>query len=161
MFPKVKPVIGKHWHTLQVNPEYSKIFHESPSIEFRRNKNIRQILARNIIVNHKKLKKLNNRPNSNWSPCSSNTRTLYCKQVIRTATLKSHQTKRTFDIFCDINCKSKYIIHLIDSNLCKIQYVWKLGTPFNIYRKNHWKDIEDLNALTADKPSTWQNWLNN
>ena len=51
-FPKVKPII-------EVNIEYSKILHELPVTEFRRNKNIKQILARNIIENNKNFKKLN------------------------------------------------------------------------------------------------------
>ena len=59
-FPKVKPILEKHWHILQVNAEYSNIFHESSIIAFRRNKNIKQILAISIIENNEKL---NNRPN--------------------------------------------------------------------------------------------------
>ena len=53
-----------------------------------------------------------------------------------TNTLKSQQTKRTFNIFFNLNCKTEYVIYLMECILCKIQYDAKSGTTFNIRLNN-------------------------
>ena len=55
-----------------------------------------------------------------------------------TNTLKSQQTKRTFNIFfnLNLNCKTEYVIYLIECILCKIQYDAKSDTTFNIRLNN-------------------------
>ena len=40
-----------------------------------------------------------------------------------------------FKMLCNINCKSKWIIHLLECNLCKIQYVGKSKGSFNFHLK--------------------------
>ena len=42
-------------------------------------------------------------------------------------------------IFFNLNCKSEYIIYLIKCILCKIQYVGKAQTVFNLRLNNHTK----------------------
>ena len=46
------------------------------------------------------------------TPCSSNNRTLYCRQKIKTTTFQSNQNNRTYTIYHNVNCKCKYIIYL-------------------------------------------------
>ena len=46
------------------------------------------------------------------TPCSSNNRTLCCRQKIKATTFQSNQNNRTYTIYHDVNCKSKYIIYL-------------------------------------------------
>ena len=46
-------------------------------------------------------------------------------------------TKRQFKIFHTVNCKSKYVIYLLECQICKIQYVGKTETPFNVRLNNH------------------------
>ena len=139
--------MDKHWHVLQVNPQLKERFQSSPIIAFRKNKNLKQIIGNNAIQHNKKLIRSNNKINGNSSPCLSNTRTLCCKQVVSTTYFKSNQTNRVFKILHNINCKSTFLIYLLECNLCRIQYVSKSETTFR-------KDVKDPNALPADKHFT-------
>ena len=67
---------------------------------------------------------------------------------------KSNQTNRVFKIFHNINCKSTFLIYLLECNICNIQYVGKSETTFNIRLNNHKKDVKDPNAVPADKHFT-------
>ena len=60
-------------------------------------------------------------------PCSSARPSLCCTQIVNTQTLMSQQTKRMFNIFPKLTCKSQYVIYLMEMEciLCKIQYVGK------------------------------------
>ena len=51
------------------------------------------------------------------TPCLANNRTLCCKQIIHTTTFRSNQTNRIFHIYHNLNCKSKYVIYLLDSQI--------------------------------------------
>ena len=82
--PKIKSIVAKHWHVLQVNPELKERFQSSPIIAFRKNKNLKQIIGNNTIEHNKKLIRSNNKVNGKSSPCLSNTKTLCCKQVVST-----------------------------------------------------------------------------
>ena len=66
------------------------------------------------------------------TPCLANNRTLCCKQIIHTTTFRSNQTNRIFHIYHNLNCKSKYVIYLLECTNSKIQYVRKAETEFNI-----------------------------
>ena len=43
-------------------------------------------------------------------------------------------------MFHKINCKSSFLIYLMEYTLCKIQYIEKAETPINIQLNNHRKD---------------------
>ena len=57
--------------------------------------------------------------------CLSGTINLCSSQVVTTNTFKSRQTKRTFNISFNVNCKRWYIIYFMEYIFCKIQYVGK------------------------------------
>ena len=155
--PKIKSIVDKHWHVLQVNPEVKERFQLSPIIAFCKNKNLKQIIGSNMIEHNKKLIRSNNKVNGKSSPCLFNTRTLCWKQVVSTASFKSNQTNRIFKIFHNINCKSTFLIYLLECNICNIHYVGKSETMFNICLNNHRKmdpNAKDPNALPADKHFT-------
>ena len=69
------------------------------------------------------------------TPCLANNRTLCCKQIIHTTTFRSNQTNRIFHIYHNLNSKSKHVIYLLECTKCKIQYVGKAETEFNIRPK--------------------------
>ena len=50
-----------------------------------------------------------------------------------------------FKIFHKLNCKSSFVIYLVECTLYKIQYVEKAETPFNIRLNNHRKDANGNN----------------
>ena len=143
--------MDKHWHVLQVNPELKERFQSSPIIAFCKNKNLKQIIGSNTIEHNKKLIRSNKKVNCKSSPCLSNTRALCCKQVVSITSFKSNQTNRVFKIFHNINCKSTFLIYLLECNICNIQYVGKSETTCNIRLNNHRKDVKDPKALLADK----------
>ena len=116
-----------------------------------KNKNLRQLIGGNTIEKNKKLLTTNKFTNGKCSPCFSNSRTLCCKQVIKTEHFKSNQTNRTFRIFQKTTCKSNFIIYLLECELCKIQDVGKAETTFNIRLNNHRKDVKDPKAIPVDK----------
>ena len=60
--------------------------------------------------------------------------------VMTTNTFTSQQTKRTFKISFNLTCKSEYVIYLLECILCKMQYVAKAETEFNLRLSNHRKD---------------------
>ena len=43
----------------------------------------------------------------------------------------------TFGIFQNLNCKSIFVIYMMECILCKIQYINKAKTPINIRLNNH------------------------
>ena len=82
-------------------------------------------------------------------PCSSARTSLCCAQVLYRQTFTSQQTKRTFNVFHKLTCKYHYVIYLIECIVCKIEYVGKSETPFNLRLNNHRKDVNHLKATPA------------
>ena len=79
---------------------------------------------------------------------TTNKSSLCCTQVVNTKNFESYQTKRTFKIFHKLNCKSSFVIYLMECTLCKIQCVGKAETSFNIRLNNHRKDANGNNPKT-------------
>ena len=86
----IKSIVEKHWHVLQVNPEFKEIFQSSPLMAFSKSTNLKQIIGSNTIEHNKKVIKFNNKLNGK---CLANTRTLCCKQVASITSFKNNQTK--------------------------------------------------------------------
>ena len=68
-----------------------------------------------------------------------------------TTTFKSQQTNKTCEIFHNTNCKTEYVIYLMECKICNLQYVGKNETSFNIRLNNYRKDVKDPQAILADK----------
>ena len=83
------------------------------------------------------------------SPCLSKTGNLCCSQLTSTMTFISQQTKRKFKIYHKVNCKSEYVIYLMECTLCNKQYVGKAEAAFNIRLNNHSKDTKNPNSVLA------------
>ena len=64
--------------------------------------------------------------------------------MIKTDTFTSQQTKRTFNIFLNLKCKSEYLIYLVECMLCRIQYVGKAETKLNLRLNNHGKHTKKI-----------------
>ena len=141
----------KHWHLLHINPNLAEIFQNPSILVFRRNKNLRNIIVTKLIENGKVKRKFTNKIQGKCTPCLGNNRTLCCKQVANITTFRSNQTNRIFQIYHNLNCKSKYVIYLVDCIKCKIQYVGKAKTEFNIRLNNHGKDLWEPDAILASR----------
>ena len=78
-------------------------------------------------------------------------RSLCCQQVLKITTFTSTQTRGTFTIFHQFTCHGNYVIYLLECIMCKIQYVGKPETSFDIRLNNYRKDIRKPNAIEACK----------
>ena len=146
-------MIQKHWNLLAINESLKKIFNCQPIAAFRGNKNLKELIESNKIEKNKvKKRQIQKLKPGKCFPCLTNLRSLCCKQVRKTTTFKSQQTKK----IC--NCASSYVIYLMGCILCNKQYVGKVETSFNIssnHRKvienNHRKDVKKVDAIMACK----------
>ena len=113
--PKKKDVI-KHWQLLDINPNLAEIFQSPPILAFRRKKNLRDIIGTKLIKDGKAKGNLQTKYKVNvhyaWPTDKS-----FLQQSLEA-------TKQTiFQIYQKLNCKSKYVIYLLEFTKCKIQYV--------------------------------------
>ena len=127
----------KNWHLLHINQNLAEISQNTPILAFRRNKILSDIIGTKLIENDKVRRKFTNKIQGTCTPCLINNRTLCCKQVVHTTTLRSNQTNRIFQIYHNLSCKSKYVIYLLECTKCKIKYVGKAKTEFTIRLNNH------------------------
>ena len=149
--PNFKGIITKHWYILQANQMCKKTFSTLPIIAFRKGTGLKQITDTDTIHNNEKpIKTKNNHHTGKCVQCNS-TRCLCCQQLISTTTFKSNQTNKTLKIYHRVNCKSSFVIYLLECYICNIQYVGKSETPFNIRLNNHRKDVKNPNAIPACK----------
>ena len=101
-------------------------------IALKRSKNLQDIIGGHTVKPGKVFKKDLARLNGNFMPCKSTRPSLCCTQVLNTQTYMSQQTKRTFNIFNKVTCKSQYVIYSMECISWKIQYLEKSETPFKI-----------------------------
>ena len=119
---------------------------------YRRNRNLGDILGQKTILNNKVVRKgdISNQRGS-CSPCLSRSDNLCCKQIRQTSTFQSRKTKNKYKIFHQVNCKSKFIIYLLECTLCMIQYVGKSEWPMNIRLNKHRNDVFREDAIQVCK----------
>ena len=147
--PNVKEAVRKHLNILKINNEFKNVFLEPPIMCFRINKYLNDFLWTKTIVNNKAHKVILSNRKGYSIPCHSKTGNLCCKQVKHTNTFSSTVTKRTSNIYNKLNCKSCYLIYLMECTLCKWQYTGKSETAFNIRLNNHCEDLHKTNTPEA------------
>ena len=64
---------------------------------------------------------------------------------------RSQQNARIFTIFYHVNCKSDFVIYLLECKKCHIQYVGKAETDFNLRLNSHRKDVYKADVITASR----------
>ena len=137
----------KNWHILQVNPEFHNVFVNKPTIAFKRNKNIQDLIGGHLIKNGEVAKKKLETRQGKSKTCNATRSALCCMQVVNTNTFRSNQTKRVFNIYHIITCKSQWIIYLLECILCNVQFVGKSEISFNIRLNSHRKDMSNPKAI--------------
>ena len=147
--PSISKVFCNHWNILYINKAFKEFFQNEPVTAFRRNKNLKELIGSNKIEYDKLGKHNNILKKGKYSPCSVNNRTLCCKQVISSSTIKSQQTNKSHTIFHEVNYSSAYVIYLMEFTLCKKQYIGKLEASFNIRLNNHRKYVKKPDAILA------------
>ena len=86
-------------------------------MSFRRN-NLKYILWKKTIVNNKVPKIKTTNKKGYLKPCYSKTGSLFGKYFNQTNTFLSTVTKKTYKIYNKLNCKSNYLIYLMEC-ICK------------------------------------------
>ena len=120
--PSIKNIINKHWDILQIDRDIKDTFTEKPVIAYRRNKNLRDFIGSNTIENNTKTTKTTSTNNLNvgkCQPCFGRDGNLCCQQIKTTSNFKSDSTGKIFNIFHNVNCKSKNLIYLMECDLCQ------------------------------------------
>ena len=150
--PNAKEAINKNWNILQINTKLKDTFKEKPIIAYRRNKNLGDILGQKTLKNGKvfRRKTIDNRK-GRCSPCHSRSNCKCCRQLVNTDTFTSRKTNRKYKIFHTVNCKSKFIIYLMECIKCKIQYVGKCEWGMNVRNNKHRHDVHQPDGLHACK----------
>ena len=141
--------MNRNWNILEINTEFHGVFQITPMIAFKHRKNLQKIIGGHTVKPGKVFKKSLDILNGRSVPCSSTRPSLCCTQIVNTQTFMSEQTKRTFNIFHKLTCKSQYVIYLLGCILCKIQYIGKSKIPFNLRLTNHRKDVINQQAIPA------------
>ena len=149
--PNLKQIINKHWHLLQINSNLRTAFEQEPLIPYRQNKNLRDLIGSKKILDGKVARENNSKKQLYCRPCLNRRDNIFCQQVLKTNTFTSHRTDKTFKIFHQLNCKSSYLIYLLQCRICQLQYAGKSETSFNITLNNHRKYSKNKNPILACK----------
>lgn len=145
--PDLKNTIDKHWPILNINEKMRKTFAQKPIMAYRRNRNLGDILGQKTLENNKVVRKGQTDKTGGCTPCLSKGENKCCKQIRRTKKFKSNRTNKSFNIFHKVNCKSKWVIYLMECIICRIQYVGKSEWPMNIRINKHRYDVPRFDSL--------------
>ena len=144
--PNIKKAIDEN-----INQTISENFHEKTRITYRRNENLGNILGRHTLENIKIVS--SNKPNQGkCQSCLSRRNNLCCKQMTITTEFTNRKTGRQFKMYHNVNCKSFYVIYLIECILCHFKpYVGKSETIFNLRLNTHRTHAKCGNSILVVK----------
>ena len=117
--PNVNEAVKKQWNILKINNTFKDLFPEPPIMCFHRNKHLKDFLWTKTIVNNKVQEvKLPNRKGYS-TPCHSKTGNVCCNQAKLTDKFSSRVTRKKYNIYNKLGCKSSYLIYLMECTLHK------------------------------------------
>ena len=128
--------MNRNWNILKINTEFHRVFQGTPMIAFKRSKNLQEIIGSHTVKQGKVFLKNLASINGKSVPCSSTRPSLCCTQILNTQTFMSQQTKRTSNRFDKLTSKSEYVNYLMECISCKILYIGKPDTLFNLRLNN-------------------------
>ena len=134
VLPNIKEMVNKHWHILNIDSSFKERLNSSElMIAFRKTTSLKESIGTNTIRNNQKfLAPTQTTTAGQCTPCYTN-RLLCCQQVLKTTTFTSTQPRQTFTTFHQVTYHGNYVIHSLECIMCKIQYVGKSETLFNMY----------------------------
>ena len=74
-------------------------------------------------------------------PCNK-PRCSWCSRINKTSTFTGTQNCQVYHIFHTMDCQSTWVIYVIECRICKLQYVGKSETGFNLRLNNHRNHIK-------------------
>ena len=66
-----------------------------------------------------------------------------CDKINETQTFKSTSNNKTFTTFHSVDYQSSWVIYIIECNICRLQYIGKSETGFNLRLNNHGNHIKN------------------
>ena len=139
----IAEIAQQNWNFLQSKERLLLIFNKPPLVAYRQPKNLRDRLVRSRFVSetpHILIPK-------GFRACER-MKCSWCKKINQTTTFTSPNNK-TFTIFHAVDYQSSWIIYIIECNICKLQYIGKSETAFNLQLNNHRNHIKK--GLTSCK----------
>ena len=102
----ISKIVNRNWNILQINTEFHGVSQATPMIAFKRSKNLQEIIGGHTVRQGNVFKKSLARLKGKSMPSSSTRSSVCCTQIVNTQMFTSEQTKRTFNIFRKLTCKS-------------------------------------------------------
>ena len=94
----------RSWHILQIIPEFCNVFVNKPTVAFKRNQDL---ICGHLIKDEKVAKKQFEKRQDKRKTCNTTRLALCCMEVVNTNKFRCNQTKRVFNIYHTITCKSQ------------------------------------------------------
>ena len=148
--PNLSEILTKNWPLLQINTKISKSFSHKPTIAYKRNPNLKELIGQHRISNDKVVKKTKHIIGK-CKPCRSQRGNKCCKQLKDTSTFSNRITGQTFNIFHQLSCKSRNTIYLLECTKCHNKaYTGKCETSANERINGHRSDARKTDSIPVD-----------
>ena len=143
--PNVEKEITNNCNFFHIKQEFQDVFQEPPMLVFRKNRNLYLLGCQNWFWTTETIQEKNNFFSLS---VSQNQETYFISKFYTHNLLKAvwHKKNR---IFHDLSCKSKLLIYLTRCRICRIQYIGKSETEFNIRLNNLRKDVNRQSVSQA------------
>ena len=136
----IAEVANRNWHFLQSKERLAHIFRERPIIAYRRSKSLRDILVSTKVTG--RTPEGHTTTMGSCCPCNK-PKCSWCVLINKTSTFTgTRRDGKVFDIFHTVNCQSTFVIYIIECRICRLQYVGKSETAFNLRLNNHRNHIK-------------------
>ena len=136
----IAEVANRNWHFLQSKERLAHIFRERPIIAYRRSKSLRDILVSTKLTG--RTPEGHTTTMGSCGPCNK-PKCSWCVLINKTSTFTgTRRDGKVFDIFHTVNCQSTFVIYIIECRICRLQYVGKSETAFNLRLNNHRNHIK-------------------
>ena len=135
----IAEIANRNWHFLQSKERLARIFEQRPLIVYRRPKSLRDTLVSSKL--RSKTTGDHTTTTGDCGPCKK-PKCSWCIRINKTSTFTGTQDSKVFDIFHTVNCQSTFVIYIIECKICKLQYVGKSETAFNLRLNNHRNHIK-------------------
>ena len=133
-FNQLSQIIRENWKEIEKHPKLSIIFPEPPILAFRKPKSLKDRLVRAELTSSS-----SSSPTGSCKPCG-NKRCMTCIQILTSQTFCSQATDSVYTIFCNVNCKTKNSIYLLQCK-CGKQYVGESKQEFHKRLNGHRSDL--------------------
>ena len=125
--------ILRHWPSVEKSSKLSKIFPDPPMVAFKQPDSLKSHLVRAEMGSSYV-------PSGENRPCGDK-RCKCCRHIQPSSTFQCKTTRKTYKIFCSVNCKSSNVIYLLECAVCGLQYVGESKQQFNRRLNGHRSDL--------------------